>query len=141
MNRAVDVEHHHVRFLGNLILNLWDCGGQYRFYETYFDSQRDTIFRYHNIPVHFLIIVFSNLTSCFFSFFRNVEVLIYVFDVDSGDFENDITLFDGILEAMEQNSPDASIFILIHKMDLVNEEDRIRAFTERSDVIKSRSPQ
>lgn len=47
---------------------------------------------------------------------RNVEVLIYVFDVDSGDFENDITLFDGILEAMEQNSPDASIFILIHKV-------------------------
>lgn len=28
---------------------------------------------------------------------RNVEVLIYVFDVDSGDFENDITLFDGKL--------------------------------------------
>ncbi len=41
----VDVEHTHVRFLGNLVLNLWDCGGQYRFYETYFDSQRDTIFR------------------------------------------------------------------------------------------------
>jgi len=61
--------------------------------------------------------------------------------VDSGDFENDITLFDGILEAMEQNSPDASIFILIHKMDLVNEEDRERAFNERSQVIKNRSQQ
>lgn len=24
---AVDVEHSHVRFLGNLVLNLWDCGG------------------------------------------------------------------------------------------------------------------
>lgn len=23
----VDVEHSHVRFLGNLMLNLWDCGG------------------------------------------------------------------------------------------------------------------
>lgn len=23
----VDVEHSHVRFLGNLVLNLWDCGG------------------------------------------------------------------------------------------------------------------
>ena len=50
-----------------------------------------------------------------------MEVLIYVFDIDSGDLENDITLFDGILEAMEQNSPDASIFILIHKMDLVSQ--------------------
>lgn len=112
----VDVEHTHVRFLGNLVLNLWDCGGQYRFYENYFDSQRDTIF-------------------------RNVEVLIYVFDIDSGDLENDITLFDGILEAMEQNSPDASIFVLVHKMDLVSEEDRDRAFQERSQLIQSRSAQ
>lgn len=105
LSPTLDVEHTHVRFLGNLTLNLWDCGGQYRFYESYFDSQRDTIF-------------------------RNVEVLIYVFDIDSGDLENDITLFDGILEAMEQGSPDASIFVLIHKMDLVAEEDRERAFQE-----------
>jgi Ras-related GTP-binding protein A/B len=68
-------------------------------------------------------------------------VLIYVFDVDSSDLEHDITLFDGILEAMEQNSPDASIFILIHKMDLVAEEDRERAFQERSALIKGRSTQ
>ena len=27
---AVDVEHSHVRFLGNLVLNLWDCGGSVR---------------------------------------------------------------------------------------------------------------
>ncbi len=25
---TIDVEHSHVRFLGNLMLNLWDCGGQ-----------------------------------------------------------------------------------------------------------------
>ena len=24
---AVDVENANVRFLGNLVLNLWDCGG------------------------------------------------------------------------------------------------------------------
>jgi hypothetical protein len=50
---AVDVEHSHVRFLGDLVLNLWDCGGQEAFMENYFASQR------HNI-------------------FRNVAVLIYV---------------------------------------------------------------
>ena len=116
LSPTLDVEHTHVRFLGNLVLNLWDCGGQYRFYESYFDSQRDTIF-------------------------RNVEVLIYVFDIDSGDLENDITLFDGILDAMEQSSPDASIFVLVHKMDLYLEEDRDRAFNERSALIQSRSQQ
>ena len=24
---TLDVEHTNVRFLGNLVLNLWDCGG------------------------------------------------------------------------------------------------------------------
>ena len=24
---TLDVEHSHVRFMGNLVLNLWDCGG------------------------------------------------------------------------------------------------------------------
>ena len=26
-HRPVDVDHSHVRFLGDLVLNLWDCGG------------------------------------------------------------------------------------------------------------------
>lgn len=110
------MEHTHVRFLGNLVLNLWDCGGQYRFYESYFDSQRDTIF-------------------------SNVEVLIYVFDIDSGDLDNDLTHFDGVLEALEQNSPDTLIFVLIHKMDLIAEEERDKTFMDRETLIKGRSQQ
>ena len=70
-----------------------------------------------------------------------MEVLIYVFDIDTGDLENDLTLFDGVMEALEQNSPDTSIFVLIHKMDLVTAEDRERAFMERSALIQSRSQQ
>jgi Ras-related GTP-binding protein A/B len=109
---TLDVEHTNVRFLGNLVLNLWDCGGQFRFFESYFES--DTIF-------------------------RNVEVLIYVFDIDSSDLSNDITLFVGILDALERCSPDASIFILIHKMDLVAEEDREQEFNERVALVQSKS--
>jgi Ras-related GTP-binding protein A/B len=114
LSPTLDVEHTHVRFIAGLVLSLWDCAGQFRFYENYFDSQRDTIF-------------------------RNAEVLIYVFDVDSVDPENDISLFDGVLDAMEQNSPDASIFILLHKMDLISVEDRQRAFNERKAQIAARS--
>ncbi|KAF9018026.1 hypothetical protein BGZ52_004593 [Haplosporangium bisporale] len=28
LGATIDVEHSHVRFLGNLVLNLWDCGGR-----------------------------------------------------------------------------------------------------------------
>jgi len=39
------VENSNLHFLGNLQLNLWDCGGQDVFMENYFESQRDHIFR------------------------------------------------------------------------------------------------
>ena len=77
LNIAVDVEHSHVRFLGNLVLNLWDCGGQEGFMQQYFVSQRDNIF-------------------------RNVEVLIYVFDVESRELEKDVHYYQSCLEALLQ---------------------------------------
>lgn len=73
--RVLDVEHSHVRFLGNLVLNLWDCGGQESYMDQYFQSQKENIF-------------------------RNVEVLIYVFDVESREFDKDIHYYQSCLEGM-----------------------------------------
>lgn len=111
LGATIDVEHSHVRFLGNLVLNLWDCGGQEAFMENYFASQRDNIF-------------------------RNVEVLIYVFDVESRELDKDMHYYQNCLEAILQNSPDAKIFCLIHKMDLVQEDQRDVIFTERESNLK-----
>jgi Ras-related GTP-binding protein A/B len=97
--------------LGDLVLNLWDCGGQDAFYESYFERDRETIF-------------------------RSVELLIYVFDIESDSPEKDFDHFCGVLEAMEENSPDARIFVLIHKMDLVAEEDRESIFEDRKRLVE-----
>jgi len=110
LSPTLDVEHHHVRFLGDLVLNLWDCGGQDAFYESYFERDRETIF-------------------------RSVELLIYVFDIESEHPEKDFDHFSGVLEAMEENSPDARIFVLVHKMDLVAEEDREFILEDRQRLI------
>lgn len=67
--------------------------------ENYFASQRDNIF-------------------------RNVEVLIYVFDVESRELDKDMHYYQSCLEAILQNSPEARIFCLVHKMDLVQEDQR-----------------
>lgn len=56
--------------------------------------------------------------------FRNVEVLIYVFDVESREYEKDVHYYQSCLEAILQNSKDAKIFCLIHKMDLVQEDQK-----------------
>jgi len=110
---TLGVENSTVRFLGNLVLNLWDCGGQDAFMENYFESQRDQIF-------------------------RNVEVLIYVFDIESSNRKKDIENFQSCVEAIEQNSKNAHVFCLIHKMDLIQkDEDRDKIFAERSEELKN----
>lgn len=72
---------------------------QEAFMENYFTSQRDNVF-------------------------RNVEVLIYVFDVESREIEKDMHYYQSCLEAIMQNSPDAKVFCLVHKMDLIPEDQR-----------------
>lgn len=114
LGATIDVEHSHVRFLGNLTLNLWDCGGQEAFMENYFASQRENIF-------------------------RNVEVLIYVFDVESRDMDQDIAYYQSSLEAIIQHSPKAKVFCLIHKMDLIQEDQRDMIFNDREEDLKKLS--
>ncbi len=100
-----------MRFLGNLVLNLWDCGGQEAFMENYFSSQRDHIF-------------------------RNVELLIYVFDVESRELQKDLRYYRSCLEAILQNSKDAKIFCLLHKFDLVPEPERDATFRAREHELR-----
>lgn len=111
LSPTLDVEHHHVRFLGDLVLNLWDCGGQDAFYESYFERDRETIF-------------------------RSVELLIYVFDIASDCPDKDFDHFAGVLEAIEENSPDARIFVLVHKMDLVAKEEQDMILEDRRRLIE-----
>ncbi|KAL5475354.1 hypothetical protein EMCRGX_G025155 [Ephydatia muelleri] len=114
LGATIDVEHSHIRFLGNLVLNLWDCGGQDVFMDSYFTSQRDNVF-------------------------KNVEVLIYVFDVESREVEKDMHYYQSCLEAIMQNSPEAQVFCLIHKMDLIPEDQRQVVFGKRESELVKRS--
>ncbi|KAL1927280.1 hypothetical protein VTP01DRAFT_3909 [Rhizomucor pusillus] len=114
LGATIDVEHSNVKFLGNLVLNLWDCGGQEAFMENYFASQKDRIF-------------------------KNVEVLIYVFDVESRDWGSDLHYYQSCLDAIRANSQDAKIFCLIHKMDLLPEHQREQIFDERIKELRVRS--
>lgn len=110
LGATFDVEYSHVRLLGNLVLNLWDCGGQDVFMESFFTSQKDNIF-------------------------RSVEVLIYVFDVESHDSDKDLRDYNSCIEAIVQHSPEAKVFCLIHKMDLVALEMQETVFNKRKEIL------
>lgn len=108
---TIDIDLSHVKFLGNLTLNLWDCGGQEAFMENYLSQQR----------VH----VFSN-----------VGVLIYVFDIESRDVDRDLATYISILSALVQFSPTARLYVLVHKMDLVVPSARESVYEDRVRLIK-----
>lgn len=104
LGATIDVEHSHLRFMGNMTLNLWDCGGQDVFMDNYFTNQKDHIF-------------------------KMVQVLIHVFDVESKSINKDIEIFVKSLTNLQKFSPGAKIFVLLHKMDLVQLDKREELFT------------
>jgi hypothetical protein len=84
--------------------------------------------------------------------FKNVAVLIYVFDTKSRDWEEDVRYFEQVLEGLAQMSGDdddsagedsddqgsgqpkkkAGVYVLINKMDLEDPSDRARIERERA---------
>jgi len=111
LGATVNVENSHVKFLGNLNLSLWDCGGQDAFMEKYFASQRDHIF-------------------------SNVEVLIYVMDIMAKDEQKDLDQYRETLRALQEFSPTGKVFCLIHKMDLISADQRQQAFQEKENKLR-----
>ncbi|KAG9051574.1 GTP-binding protein gtr1 [Tulasnella sp. UAMH 9824] len=112
---TIDVEQNTVRFLGSLVLNLWDCGGQESFLDSYLTTQKSTIF-------------------------QHVGVLIYVFDVESRDTEKDLVYYRDCLEACGKFSPEAAVFLLVHKMDLVGgKKEKAEVFARKKKELLANS--
>ena len=68
--------------------------------------------------------------------FSGVALLIYVFDIESRDFPRDLETFRTVLEALYDGSPDARLFCLFHKMDLVQEHLRESLFFEWETILR-----
>ncbi|EXJ93438.1 hypothetical protein A1O1_01830 [Capronia coronata CBS 617.96] len=114
LGATIDVEHSHAKFMGNLTLNLWDCGGQDAFMDSYLNAQRENVF-------------------------SDAQVLIYVFDIESRSVDQDLETYSQVIKALKEYSPTAHVFCLIHKMDLVQTEHRERIYEERCKLIAARS--
>ena len=60
-----------------------------------------------------------------------MQVLIYVFDVTSKDFNGELQYYENCLNALTDLSPKAKIFCLVHKLDLLAESIREKTFNEK----------
>lgn len=100
--------------MGDLVLNIWDCGGQEMFQESYFEAERESIF-------------------------RDVAVLIYVFDVRSPEQEKDLKDYSRCIEAIRRHGSRSKVFCLVHKMDKIPPESKDIAFQGKREAILERS--
>jgi Ras-related GTP-binding protein A/B len=66
-------------------------------------------------------------------------VLIFVFDIESREFPADVINYGNIIRALEECSPNAKVFCLIHKMDLVQVNWRQNLFDQRAEHIRAAS--
>ncbi|KAJ2723332.1 GTP-binding protein gtr1 [Coemansia sp. Benny D115] len=119
LGATIDVEHSTVQFMGDLNLNIWDCGGQHKYLDNYLNEEKENIF-------------------------GNVEVLIYVFDLETTNKESEYILYDECLQSLAMFSPDAKVYCLVHKMDKLPDkglkaqtlEMYKRALDKRSDIFQ-----
>lgn len=130
LGATIDVEQSRVKFLGNLVLNLWDCGGYVRCCVSLgldLSSIRQDAFtdNFLNVQRQFV--------------FPDVGVLIYVFDIESREFDRDLVTYNAIVKALHEFSPRAAVFCLVHKMDLVQTDYRDRIYQERASAIREKS--
>lgn len=104
LGATIEVEHSQVKLLGNLTLNLWDCGGQNGYRVKYLEKD---------------------------NMFVDVQVLIYVIDIEDREPNKEIGYFKDNIEALYQNSRNAKVFVLIHKFDVIPEDSRDSVFRKK----------
>ena len=70
--------------------------------------------------------------------FQLVAVLIYVFDVETREPLKDLEYYRDCIDGLRKYSPEASVFLLVHKMDLVREnvED---VFSKKKELLVQES--
>ncbi|KAK4704494.1 Ras-related GTP-binding protein A/B, partial [Phenoliferia sp. Uapishka_3] len=132
LGATIDVESSQIKFLGGLRLDLWDCGGQDSFMDQHLTSQSSTIF-------------------------RAVHSLIYIFDAESPELLSSDTHYFlkclGQLKDQNLNSTSAqegevvsgdtaqgpTVFVLLHKMDLVPEPQQAGKLAEFEAEVRKRA--
>ncbi|ORX70602.1 rraga protein [Linderina pennispora] len=115
LGATIDVEHSTVQFMGDLSLNIWDCGGQHKYLDNYLNEQKENIF-------------------------GNVEVLIYVFDLETTNQESEYELYDECLQNLGLYSRDAKVYCLVHKIDKILDDDmKAQTIARYERAIKKRT--
>lgn len=79
----------------------------------------------------------SYLTTQRSIIFQHVGVMIYVFDAETREMNKDLEYYRDCLDGLRQFSPDAAVFLLVHKMDLVREPKSVTFEKKKKELYTS----
>ncbi|GAA5905685.1 hypothetical protein JCM6882_008746 [Rhodosporidiobolus microsporus] len=147
LGATIDVESSQIRFLGGLRLDLWDCGGQDSFMDSHLTAQSSTVFR----AVHSLIYIFDaespDLASSDTVYF--LKCLRALKDQNPSSTTSSSSASSAPSSAVSPTSATSAgddssssdsgptVFVLLHKMDLVPLEQQASKLAEfEADVTK-----
>jgi Ras-related GTP-binding protein A/B len=142
-----------VVFLGNFVLNMWDCGGQVKYLDEYLSTRRQNIFSGVAILVY---------TCDISALARDVVV-----DNGSGDPSTQppaglvapsgkggdtggsqiwtrtqiLDNLRNVVTSVREFSPEARLFVILHKTDLIAQGDRELIFRMRRDEMVQSLPE
>ncbi|CAD8052072.1 unnamed protein product [Paramecium sonneborni] len=105
---TTNVSQIQIKFMGNLKIHLLDIPGQPQLLKQYLTEFKETIF-------------------------SNVEVLVYLFDVEmeGQSFTSEMNTFRSTLTNLSEYSPSSKVFILINKFDKIKESDKKMVFERK----------
>lgn len=66
--------------------------------------------------------------------FGNVDILIYVTDVNNKDKETDLKYYQSCVEAIYKHSSSAKVYCLLHKIDLLQDDQKDQVLIQ---ILKS----
>ncbi|KAM0755508.1 hypothetical protein T439DRAFT_307924 [Meredithblackwellia eburnea MCA 4105] len=148
LGATIDVESSQIKFLGGLRLDLWDCGGQDSFMDQHLTSQSSTIFR----SVHSLIYIFDAespelLSSDTHYFLKCLGALRDQNPISQSPHPPLPTATEGgsgTVTPSGDGTPTASsggptVFVLLHKMDLVPENLQAGKLAEFEQEVSKRA--
>ena len=63
--------------------------------------------------------------------------MIFVFDISSKEPQSDMHSFASTIRALREYSPNAKLFVLIHKMDLISMDKKEKVFQDQSNQVRA----
>lgn len=79
----------------------------------------------------------SYLTNQRSHVFTSVAVMIFVFDISSKEPQSDMHSFASTIRALREYSPNAKLFVLIHKMDLIPMDKKDKVFQDQANQVRA----